>query len=99
MKPLISVVLSLLLVCLAAPMSFAEAEPDSGAELASLEAININTADVETLTRLEGIGEKKAQAIVTWREENGDFVSVEQLVEISGIGAATLEANRDRLRI
>lgn len=99
MKPLISVIISLLLVCLAAPMSFAEAELDGGAELAKLETVNINTADVETLAQLQGIGEKKAQAIVAWREENGDFVSVEQLVEVSGIGAATLEANRDILRI
>lgn len=99
MKPLISVVLSLLLVCLAAPMSYAEAELDGGAELAKLETININSADVESLTQLEGIGEKKAQAIVAWREQNGKFVSVEQLVEVSGIGAATLEANRAKLRI
>lgn len=99
MKPLISVVLSLLLVCLAAPMSFAQAEANDKAELAKLEAININSADVETLAQLEGVGEKKAQAIVAWREENGDFVSIEQLVEVSGIGAATLEANRSKLRI
>ncbi len=99
MKPMISLVISLLLVCLAAPMSFAEAEIEAGAELAKMEAININTADLETLGQLEGIGEKKAQAIVAWREENGKFVSVEQLVEVSGIGAATLEANRDILRI
>lgn len=99
MKPLISVVLSLLLVCLAAPLSFAEADTSAGAEIANLETVNINTADIETLAQLEGIGEKKAQAIAAWREENGKFVSVEQLVEVSGIGAATLEANRDILRI
>lgn len=99
MKPLFSVVFSLLLVCLAAPLSFAEAEPDAKAELAKMEAININTAELETLTQLQGIGEKKAEAIIAWREENGKFVSVEQLVEVSGIGAATLEANRDKLRI
>lgn len=99
MKPLISLVFSLLLVCLAAPMSFAETELESGAEIAKLETVNINTADIETLTQLEGIGEKKAQAIVAWRQENGKFVSIEQLVEVSGIGAATLEANRDKLRI
>lgn len=99
MKLRIFAVLSLLLVCFAAPMSFAEADTNAGTEIANLETVNINTADIETLAQLEGIGEKKAQAIVAWREENGKFVSVEQLVEVSGIGAATLEANRGKLRI
>lgn len=62
-------------------------------------AININTADVQTLTKLKGIGPKKAEAIVAWREANGDFKTVDQLLDVKGIGEATLAANRDNIRI
>ncbi|MGL5814740.1 MAG: ComEA family DNA-binding protein [Aeromonas sp.] len=57
--------------------------------------INLNTASADELAALKGIGEKKAQAIVDYREKQGKFTSVEQLEEVSGIGPATLDANRD----
>lgn len=57
--------------------------------------INLNTASADELASLKGIGEKKAQAIVDYREKQGKFTSVEQLEEVSGIGPATLDANRD----
>ncbi|MFC3115429.1 ComEA family DNA-binding protein [Cellvibrio fontiphilus] len=62
-------------------------------------AININTADVAELTKLKGIGIKKAEAIIAWREANGDFKSVDQLIEVKGIGEATLMQNRENIRI
>ena len=58
-------------------------------------AIDLNTADVVTLTSLPGIGEVKAKAIVAHRESNGPFTRIEDVLEVSGIGAATLEAIRD----
>ncbi len=61
--------------------------------------ININTADVAELTRLKGIGAKKAEAIVAWRTANGAFKSVDQLLEVKGIGEATLLLNRENIRI
>lgn len=61
--------------------------PDS---LAEGEVINLNTADVYDLQRLPGIGEKRAQAIVQYREEHGPFQSVEDLTQVSGIGAGIL---------
>jgi competence protein ComEA len=61
--------------------------------------VNINTADIEELTKLKGIGEKKAEAILAWRKANGDFKSVDQLLEVKGIGEATLAANRKNIRI
>lgn len=61
--------------------------------------ININTADVEALASLKGIGTKKAEAIIAWREENGGFTSVEQLLDVKGIGAAILDANRESLKV
>lgn len=63
------------------------------------DAININTADAETLTKLKGVGAKKAEAIVAWRKANGSFKSVDQLAEVKGIGEKTLDANRKSIRI
>ncbi|MFA9489317.1 MULTISPECIES: ComEA family DNA-binding protein [unclassified Mannheimia] len=57
--------------------------------------VNINTASTAELQdKLVGIGEKKAQAIVDYRTKNGNFKSIEQLAEVSGIGQATVEKNR-----
>lgn len=62
--------------------------------------VNLNTADVEALeSGLIGIGKVKAQAIVDHRTANGPFASVDELLEVKGIGAATLEKNRDKLSI
>ncbi len=59
--------------------------------------VNINTATLNELTSLDGIGEKKAQAIIDYRIENGSFRSIEELGNISGIGDTLIEANRDRI--
>ena len=53
--------------------------------------IDVNTASVRELQKLNGIGEVTANAIVTYREENGDFISAEDLLNVKGIGQATLE--------
>jgi competence protein ComEA len=52
--------------------------------------VNINTANVEQLASLPGIGEKKAQTIIKYRELNGDFTSLEQLTDVKGIGPKLL---------
>ena len=60
--------------------------------------LNINTATVSEIQKaLTGIGAKKAEAIVQYREKHGNFTSAEQLLEVQGIGKATLERNRDRI--
>lgn len=64
----------------------------SGTQNGSL--ININTADARELIKLSGIGEVKAAAIVTYREEHGAFSSVEELLNVKGIGEKTLEKIR-----
>lgn len=61
--------------------------------------ININTADVSLLTQLKGIGVKKAEAIIAWRDANGKFKTLEQLLDVKGIGDAILEANRSKISI
>ncbi|WP_199456684.1 MULTISPECIES: ComEA family DNA-binding protein [unclassified Marinobacter] len=63
------------------------------------ETININTADVATLASLNGIGEAKAQAIITYREENGPFSATEELAKVKGIGVRTVEKNAERLAV
>jgi competence protein ComEA len=59
--------------------------------------ININTASKEELMSLDGIGEVKAAAILEHRKQIGRFSSVEQLLDVKGIGPKTLEKNRHRL--
>ena len=59
--------------------------------------ININRADAQTLTMLKGIGDVIAGRIVEYREENGEFESVEELIEVKGIGEKTLEKIRERI--
>ena len=57
--------------------------------------VNVNTADAETLSaELQGVGLSRAQAIVAFREAHGPFASVDDLVQVKGIGARTIELNR-----
>ncbi len=55
------------------------------------EVLDLNTASEDDLTRLPGIGEKRAADIAAWREANGGFTSKEELMEVSGIGEGTYE--------
>lgn len=62
--------------------------------------VNVNQATAQELADLlSGIGLKKAEAIVAYREEHGDFESVESLVNVKGVGDALLERNRDRIKL
>lgn len=62
--------------------------------------ISINQATAEQLAAgMNGIGLKKAQAIVDYREQYGPFTTIEQLKEIPGIGNALVERNASRLKL
>lgn len=61
--------------------------------------VDLNTATVEQLDTLPGIGPVTASAIVAWRDANGPFSSVEQLGDVDGIGPARLEKLRDLVRV
>ncbi|UZW67420.1 helix-hairpin-helix domain-containing protein [Priestia flexa] len=61
--------------------------------------VNLNTATLEDLQTLNGIGPSKAQAILTYREENGPFKTVEDLLQVSGIGEKSLEKIKAEIAI
>lgn len=59
---------------------------------AAASPVNINTADAKTISEaLSGIGMKKAEAIIKYREAKGEFKTAEDLVNVDGIGAKTVE--------
>ena len=59
--------------------------------------VNINTADADELDALPGIGPVLARRIIDWRTANGPFTDPEQLLEVDGIGQATLDGLRDHI--
>ena len=71
--------------------------PADGEETAGLVSgrININTADAWMLTLLNGIGEAKAEAIIDYREQNGPFSDIEEIMNVSGIGPVTFDGIKD----
>jgi len=82
------------LVLLAVPAPTMGAAPDDKAP-----RINLNTATVEELTSLPGIGPSYAKRIVEYREKNGPFKRVEDLVNVQGIGEKILARIRDRVTL
>lgn len=67
--------------------------------LAGEELVNINTASLEELDTLPGIGPTTAQKIIDYREENGPFATIEDIVNVSGIGAVTYEEIKDLITV
>lgn len=61
--------------------------------------LSINTASAKELATLKGIGLKKAQAIVNYRETNGNYLSIDDLLKVKGIGKKVLLENKDKLSI
>ena len=68
-------------------------------EDSSKDKVNINTADVSELMTLSGIGESKAKAIVEYRESNGAFKSIEELMNISGIKEGVFQKIKDSITL
>src|SRR5699024_7951949 len=66
-------------------------------EEGKISRININEADKEALMTLNGIGDSKAENILTYREENGLFKSIEEIKNVSGIGEATFNNLKDSI--
>lgn len=73
----------------------------AGVSLTSLAApVNINSADAQTLSdALVGIGPKGAEAIVSYRSKHGPFKTIDELSKVKGVGAKTVDKNRDRMTV
>ncbi len=62
--------------------------------------VNINTADADSLAEnIKGVGPKTAAKIVSYRETNGPFGTVDELQQVKGVGPKTIEKNRDVLNV
>lgn len=61
--------------------------------------VDINAADAAALEQVKGIGPAKASAIIQFREQNGPFASVDDLVQVPGLGEKTVAMIRDQLRV
>lgn len=82
----------------AAQPGFAQAPDVEPKPATAGEQVNINEADAATLADvLQGVGQSRARAIVEYREQNGPFDSLDELSEVKGVGAATVELNRERI--
>lgn len=93
----IALVLALATHAVAAP-----AAPSSARQLPrpAAESVNVNTADAGTIADvLVGIGPAKAEAIVAHRKTHGPFKSLEQLSDVEGISAGTIDRNRGRITL
>ena len=76
------------------------AEPTDAARQLAVQRVNINTADAATIAgTLTGVGMRKAEAIVAYREEHGPFKTVDELVNVKGIGSKTLEKLRPMIAL
>lgn len=61
--------------------------------------MDLNTATVEQLQTIDGVGPVMAERIFTWRQEHGRFTSVDELQEIDGIGPKKFAKLKDRVRV
>ncbi len=82
------------------PTTFAN-QPTTSDQVAqqAIKNIDINRAGIDELSTLKGIGIKKAQAIIEYREMYGQFSSVDDLLNVKGIGEKVLSDNQQRLKI
>jgi len=76
------------------------AEPKVTPEVIEIQkVVHLNNSTIDDLVTLKGIGHKKAQAILIYRDEVGAFKSVQDLTNVKGIGEKVLTDNQDRLKI
>ena len=72
---------------------------DGGINSSNGDVININTANKEQLMKISGVGKTKAEAIISYREKNGDFKKKEDITKVHGIGKATFEKIKDKIEV
>jgi competence protein ComEA len=91
----LATVLVLAMAALAAVPGAASGAPAS----ATVSMVNINSAGVDELVTLPGIGKAYAERIVEYRQKNGPFKKVEDILNVRGIGEKTFERIKDRLTL
>ena len=72
---------------------------DGSSSTSNGDVININTANKEQLMKISGVGKTKAEAIISFREKNGDFKKKEDITKVKGIGKATFEKIKDKIEV
>ena len=82
-----------------APTAAATAAAETVPEETVSFPVNINTADVDTLTALPGIGQVLAERIVAYRRQNGSFRAIEEIMKVEGIGEKKAEAILDLITV
>ncbi|MDT8397662.1 MAG: helix-hairpin-helix domain-containing protein [Pseudomonadales bacterium] len=94
---IVNVVLLGLLLALV-QVGYAQKTETASPVAVEMERVNINQADAETIAlMLDGIGIRRAEAIVAWREQNGLFKSLDELIMVSGVGQATIQRNQKKI--
>ena len=76
--------------------NFATADMKSGADT---EVININEASVKELSGLSGIGRSKAEAIIAFRVEHGNFENIDDIKKVKGIGSKIFDSIQDKITV
>jgi competence protein ComEA len=79
--------------------SFAVVSEGTPSPLAGEDLVNINTASIEELDKLPGIGQTTAVRIIDYRTANGPFANIEDIINVSGIGTATYDEIKDLITV
>ncbi|GHG06002.1 ComEA family DNA-binding protein [Thalassotalea marina] len=101
MKTLTTLLIAAIVSCTALIAHSKDNETPTSLEQAQLQtqqsSVNVNTADVDTLSTLKGVGKKKALAIIEYRDTYGGFLSKDDLLNVQGIGKKILTDNAARI--
>ncbi len=95
----IIVLLSTSLMLLSLP-SYSNNQLNIAAAATAVKVVDVNNADAKTIAaQLKGVGLKKAQAIVDYRDTHGPFKTLDDLLKVKGIGVSTLAKNKDKISL
>ncbi len=92
-------VLALAVGCFAQSIYAAEKAPAKPASATAAAMVNVNTATVDQLSSIKGLGSKKAQAIIDYRKENGAFKTVDDLSNVPGISDKLLASIKGHVTV
>lgn len=100
MKLYKAIIMSLVFLAFAAPgVAAAKATTAQSASSKAVAAVNINTADATALSKLKGVGKKKAAAIVAYRKAHCNFTSVNDLKNVKGMSQRIIDMNKGAIQL